>query len=90
MKNNSLINLARKAFFIDSAIVTKTDSWFLLQNSIRHILIWQTLSNKSKEVFLEIYDNNVDIVEHILKCGSKIDKDSNYENQLNRLFALSK
>ena len=84
MKNNNLINLTRKAFFIDSAIVTKTDSWYLLQNSIRHILSWQTLSNKSKEVFLELYDNNVEIVEHILKCGNKIDKDTNYENQLIR------
>lgn len=76
-----LINQLRKAFFIDSAIVTKTDSWYLLQNSIRHILSWQILPNKSKEVFLNLYDNNVEIVEHILKCGNKIDKDINYENQ---------
>ena len=41
-------NLTRKAFFIDSAIVTKTDSWHNLQNSIRHILSWQTYSDKSK------------------------------------------
>ena len=80
MKNKNLINLVRKTFFIDSAIVTKTDSWLLLQNSIRHILSWQTLSNKSKDVFLELYDNNIEIVEHILKCGNKIPAENSTSN----------
>jgi hypothetical protein len=89
MKNN-LVNLVKKAFFIDSAIVTKTDSWFLLQNSINHILSWQTFTNKSREVLEELYGNNSEIIEHILKCGSKIDKDTNYENQLlrNHIYSI--
>lgn len=55
MKKDNLINLVRKTFFIDTAIITKTDSWFLLQNSINHILNWQTFSNKSREVLSELY-----------------------------------
>lgn len=89
MKKDNLINLVRKAFFIDTAIITKTDSWFLLQNSINHILNWQTFSNKSREVLSELYGNQSEIIEHVLKCGDKIDKDTNYENQSIRNWIYS-
>ena len=89
MKKDNLINLVRKAFFIDTAIITKTDSWFLLQNSINHILNWQTFSNKSREVLSELYGNQSEIIEHVLKCGDKIDKDTNYENQYIRNWIYS-
>ena len=89
MKKDNLINLVREAFFIDTAIITKTDSWFLLQNSINHILNWQTFSNKSREVLSELYGNQSEIIEHVLKCGDKIDKDTNYENQYIRNWIYS-
>ena len=81
-----MVELARKSFFIDTAIVTKTNSWFCLQNMIYHILSWETYdeNDKSKEKLLELYDNNLEVVETLLKYGNKIDKDMDYEKQLIR------